>query len=64
MSSVLDFGLVNTDKAHCQVGSRFRAGMWVILKQQQGRKRKMFVMINVDHLETATRQKKENARND
>ena len=30
-----------------------------MLKQQHGRKRIIFIMINVDHLETAARQKKE-----
>jgi hypothetical protein len=30
------------------------------LKQQHGRKRIVFIMIDVDHLETAARQKKDN----
>ena len=38
--------------------------MSIILKQQHGRKRIMLIMINVDHLETAARQKKDNVDND
>jgi hypothetical protein len=33
--------------------------MWIILKQQHGRKRKTLVIIHVDYLETAAWQKKE-----
>jgi hypothetical protein len=33
-----------------------------MLKQQHGRKRIMFIMINVDYLETAARHKKEDVQ--
>jgi hypothetical protein len=33
--------------------------MWIILKQQHGRNGTMLVMINVDYVETAAWQKKE-----
>jgi hypothetical protein len=38
--------------------------MYIILKQQHGRKRIMLIMINVDLLETAARQENDNVDND
>jgi hypothetical protein len=38
--------------------------MLIILKQQHGIKRIVFIMINVDYVEIAARQKKDNVHND
>ena len=59
MSGVLFFGLVNTGKAHCQVGNRFRAGMLGHLETAAGQKKEN-VHNDYDEWLTST-SKKDNA---